>query len=470
MLRSSVLRQKHAIRTVPFPPPSAQDSYWLGGMDLSSVNTETLPEAVMDTVIVGGGLAGMSTAHHLKRRMPGHRIAVLEARGSVAAGATGRNGGLLWPNIKFNVSKCASRHGNDEARRIFNFDHATVKAVVAFCETTAKTNPELDPLCTRFVDKGFQGITSEEETKAIANDFTWLDKQKMEPQTSIASRETVLNSIPVSGFNVNEWGALQDEQAHMVHPVKLVFAIAKQVCSGDNPAVFVPNCTVQVVTRPSMSSDNHFVLQTSKGTIRTKSIVYATNAWTSALLPSVPIVPVRNQVIVSEPVPISSSNGWGLSTNDGYEYMSQRPDGRIVLGGMRYLADNMDVGSANDSQTALNSTVSKALRQYLEKALKTTPKTDREWAGIMGWTADGNPFVGELDGFGECESGEYIIAGFTGHGMSRCFLAADAVAQLVAQDQPLPDSFPHSFLVSKERFELSIEDLGLSSPPVTHRF
>jgi len=45
-----------------------------------------------DVLIVGGGIAGASTAYHLAAL--GHRVVLLE-RGAVASGASGLNGGLI---------------------------------------------------------------------------------------------------------------------------------------------------------------------------------------------------------------------------------------------------------------------------------------------------------------------------------------------------------------------------------------
>lgn len=54
------------------------------------------PAATTDFVIIGGGLAGLSTAIELAKAQPGCSIALLEAK-VVGYGASGRNGGLLSP-------------------------------------------------------------------------------------------------------------------------------------------------------------------------------------------------------------------------------------------------------------------------------------------------------------------------------------------------------------------------------------
>jgi D-amino-acid dehydrogenase len=51
----------------------------------------------MNTIVVGGGLLGLSTAYHLLKR--GARVTVLDAAAEPAAGASRSNGGLLTPSM-----------------------------------------------------------------------------------------------------------------------------------------------------------------------------------------------------------------------------------------------------------------------------------------------------------------------------------------------------------------------------------
>ncbi len=54
------------------------------------------PPDEVDFAIIGGGLAGLSTANAILERRPSASVAVLEAN-FVGYGASGRNGGLLSP-------------------------------------------------------------------------------------------------------------------------------------------------------------------------------------------------------------------------------------------------------------------------------------------------------------------------------------------------------------------------------------
>lgn len=252
------------------------------------------------------------------------------------------------------------------------------------------------------------------------------------------------------------------------------------------------------------------------------------------------------QLIMTEPVePIWD---FGLSTNFGYEYFMQRPDGRILLGkfiavcrtvfigqsigfgweffsiiirscfvssigGMRNIAPNMEVN--NSDPATLNPQVSAELRAYLPRhfpqlrslrelsshhltppsrgdaastsATSTTPasvaaayvaavveevsssvastaaaaaeptasvdkgeptiRVEAEWIGIMGCTPDRNPLVGPLS----TRPGEFICAGYTGHGMPVAFLAGRNIADLIC-GVPSPVRIPPAY--SPARYEM----------------
>ncbi|KAI8609509.1 FAD dependent oxidoreductase-domain-containing protein [Chytriomyces sp. MP71] len=475
---------------VTFPGASTSDSHWLHDLDDSALQTHALPNDGIDVAVIGGGIAGFSTALHLHRLDPSLKIAVLDARATVAAGATGRNGGLLWANITANVSEDAAKFDSTEARKRFEFDVANVRAIAQFCEETLQKTG-FDALLRRNED-AFQTISlvsggpqnnmevntdPETEVRTIRDDIKFLESQEMEIVTSEVDVADVRDATGCSFHSpfISEEhvvSALQDEVSYMVNPARLTLAMALEACTPDStqPVQFIPNCTIQSVQRPTSNSTDLFKLHTSQGPLRTRKIIYATNAWTSALLPHLPVVPIRNQVLVS--TPLRERREWAVSANAGFEYMSQRgEDGRVVVGGMRYLAPGMDVGVCVDAAATGNEKVRRGLEEYMLRVLdEEIVSVERAWSGVMGWTADGDPFVGSLEGIGECAKEEFVVAGFCGRGMSRCFLSGEAVAQLAAGNE-VGDTFPTSYLVTKERAQASVEGVGTRhKPPVKYEW
>jgi len=65
-----------------------------------------------DSVVIGGGLAGLSTAIELAEK--GQKVLVLEAK-KIGDGASGRNGGQLWPGFEGDLSSMQEEHGDNHA-------------------------------------------------------------------------------------------------------------------------------------------------------------------------------------------------------------------------------------------------------------------------------------------------------------------------------------------------------------------
>lgn len=98
-----------------------------------------------------------------------------------------------------------------------------------------------------------------------------------------------------------------------------------------------------------------------------------------------------------------------------YQYMSFRPNGDIIMGGMRDIVPSKQ--EYEDDDSTMNLTVSQGLRKFMREIVHV-PSVDKEWVGVMGFSRDRLPIVGNLKPvLGEKEgSHQYIAAGFTGHG------------------------------------------------------
>ena len=128
------------------------------------------------------------------------------------------------------------------------------------------------------------------------------------------------------------------------------------------------------------------------------------------------------------------------------DYLIQRADGDIVVGGERNCTPGGDWGVSDDG--GIDPRVARRVRRALRGNVVLFPDGDgddepeelepkMEWTGIMGFSADSSPWVGRvpacLTGGGEQgkeedkeEGGLWLCAGYTGHGMpvaARCGVA-----------------------------------------------
>lgn len=69
-------------------------------------------------------------------------------------------------------------------------------------------------------------------------------------------------------------------------------------------------------------------------------------------------------------------------------------------------------------------------------------------SAVMGYSADEAPFVGTVPG----RQNQYVIAGFTGHGMPQIFLSAKGLASMVLQGESFQNTgIPRIFEVTQQR-------------------
>src|SRR3989338_3474348 len=93
-----------------------EESYWIEKANHVPVFSSVLP-ASADTVVVGGGIAGLSTAYHL---LQAGRSVVLLERAGVGQGATGHSTGMLTGEVGSDYVDLSRRSGIMFVRRIFD--------------------------------------------------------------------------------------------------------------------------------------------------------------------------------------------------------------------------------------------------------------------------------------------------------------------------------------------------------------
>ena len=103
----------------------------------------------------------------------------------------------------------------------------------------------------------------------------------------------------------------------------------------------------------------------------------------------------------------------------------------MCVGGARALEDGAAVGNSDDGTTS--EVVGAYLRRFLAECFPKLGEgggvaVEAEWTGVLGFTSDGKPIVGEMPS----RPGVFVAAGFNGHGMPQCFGAGKAIACMIA--------------------------------------
>jgi len=279
----------------------------------------------------------------------------------------------------------------------------------------------------------------------------------------------------------NAAGALIQEKAASLWPYKLVAWILERLIKdgGLNLQTRTPVTHLQKV-------DGRWIVHTARGMIAAKQVLLCTNAYTSALLPEFSdlIVPVRGEM--SALIPPASMKmqksveegrldysyvfiGHGTQNIEQDDYLIQRPystpmkektdGGELMFGGGRSYAAHAGVGVSDDS--SIDEPAAAYLRRELSVVLNLGSKEEElkaryEWSGVMGYSRDGHPWVGEVSEELGGGKGLWVSSGYTGHGMPNTWLCGKAVVDLMFGKGEEAD-LPAGFRITQQRIKKARE-------------
>jgi glycine/D-amino acid oxidase-like deaminating enzyme len=292
-------------------------------------------------------------------------------------------------------------------------------------------------------------------------------------------------------------GAIVQTPASSLWPYKLVSWILENLLAMNTP--LEPSFNLQTstpATHLQKSKDGFWIIHTTRGMIAAKKVLLTTNAYTSHLLPEFSdlIVPVRGEMsslVPPESMAPGTDNPPLIKTYcflgnkkqniNQDDYLAQRPfsargeGGELMFGGGRSHAAGSGVGVSDDS--SIDPPAAIYLRQELSKVLDLKNdgqemKASYEWSGIMGFSRDDRPWVGEVSDDLNLGGGKglFICAGFTGHGMPNACLSAKAAVEIMMGTGLQDVDLPAAYFLGKERLEMarSLDEVHISDANALH--
>ena len=452
------MEQRAAVRP-GLPRRNPTVSYWQNPPSpLANHRTTSELPATADIVVVGSGITGASIAFNLLERSSQLSVLMLEAR-TACSGATGRNGGhTKHASYREFVDNCKSE-GSLEASKIARLEYDCMKAVHAFARTHSI---ECDSL---------EGDTV---------DVFYDEGQMLKARKAVAEMKRVLGeNDPVAAYTF--WSADETRSRFLAEGSLGAVSYAAGSLSAYRFAIGILRLALEKglnlqcgtsAMEIAQSDRNGFswMVQTPRGTVHTQKLVLATNGYTARLLSTVQgiIVPLRGHMTAQRPG--TSLPKSGLSTtysfiyDDGYEYMTTRPQGSkyagdIMIGGGLTKASSAgleEFGTTDD--TTLNPRILDYLKRITQVYFGSNWGEDdpegrlrNTWTGIMGYSADGFPLIGGIPG----SENLYIAASFQGSGMVLSLLCAQALVQMILKthEDELDAWFPKAFRMGQSRLK-----------------
>lgn len=445
------------------PVANGMQSFWLTAEDDFSVfrSSEYLPKEV-DTIIIGSGYAGATTAYFLLEDDSNKKenILMLEAR-NVCSGATARNGGHLKPDLYFAYNSFKEKYGEKGAAEIMNFEFSHIQAMKELIE---KEGIDCDFILTRSCDVH---LSPKAANSAISGYYGMMKnpyvKYKHDVQINFGDPARVISKVEKSSVCLTY-------TAGQLWPYKLIVHLLKKcVNKGLNLQTNTP------VTKIEKLESGKYLIKTPRGSIITTKLVLATNAYTASVEPKfedkiVPIKGICSHIVSSDSTKRTPhlTNTYGIRYGGAdADYLINRPDGSVIVGGAKkHIFPFKTVFYKNVDDSTLIQGSKDYFDQYMQKRFYTwkdfDSKPDYIWSGILGYTDDSLPYVGELPG----DKNKFVIAGFHGHGMPRVLLCAKELAEFIkgnSTNMKIPQSFKITLKRMNENKNTILESLG--TPP-----
>ena len=373
-----------------------------------------------DILIIGGGIAGSSTAFHLAAQ--GHDVILLE-RGEIASEASGQNmgglGGSGWgknPNL---------------------LSYLTAGSVEIFKRMQIDMGYDME-----FRLSGtLTAIHTEEQFEYYQDDVVWQRNNGYEIEL-LSAREARAIEPEVNGELP---GYIYRSQRGQADPIKSTRAFAH---AAEVEGALIN--TDQNVVSITPSSTSGYSIQTQTNEFRCQTLVLATGAWCGPIGKMlglrIPIVPIRGQMWATDSMPTRllhtvgstiSSHAWvinngadkntppNLTHKNGIRttrhlYGRQRKNGEIIFGGDRESLGyntNIDISGIEVNRKHAAEVV----------PLVANFPIARSWAGLMPFSIDGSPLIGKIP----IRDNLFIVGGLASSGFGRGPMAGKLAADYI---------------------------------------
>lgn len=273
-----------------------------------------------DTLIIGAGYAGLSTALHLAQA--GSQCMVLDAR-EIGFGGSGRNGGQLVPGLKKDPTELLNAYGPARGRQLIDFADATARTVYSLIDQYQLNVPHTR---SGWIQPAHSKVTLELVKKRVA------DWQRQGAPVRPLSRSEVGDLLGTDQYH----GGWFDERGGSLQPLSYVRELAR---AGIEQGVPVHTATPVASIRKKGSG---WVAVTEKGdAVHARRIVVCANAYSDGVWKNLKesVVDPNTYQVATAPLPEEIAKtilpqGQPVSdTRNLLLYFRKDHTGRFLMGG-----------------------------------------------------------------------------------------------------------------------------------------
>lgn len=295
---------------------SRADVFWLDDCRDAATFEPLAGRRTTDLAVVGGGYAGLWTALLAKRRHPGTRVMLLEAK-TIGWAASGRNGGFVDASLT---------HGEPNGRTRWEHEYDDLQRL-----GTANLDGLADDVASLGLDCQFER-TGMLEVAVEPHQVDWA----RETTGTFLDRDAVRAQINSPIFLA---GVLDSDSTALVHPGRLAHELAR--VASELGVEIHEHTRVTAIESERTGGDRAVTLRTEAGSVVSDRVALGTNVFPSLIKRTrLFTVPVYDYVLMTEPLTSDqlASIGWtgrqGLGDMaNQFHYLRLSGDNRILIGG-----------------------------------------------------------------------------------------------------------------------------------------
>lgn len=349
-----------------------------------------------DVVVVGSGIAGLSTAYELSER--GRSVIVID-RGSIAGGMTARTSAHLAPLCDDLMSEMQKIKGEDQSKLFYESQAAAVDRIEEI-----QKREGIDCDFRRLDGYLFQG----DDMPADVID------EELGAVRAVGAAVERLVGVPLSGCDHRH--ALRYPRQATFHPLKYLAGVA-EVCAKRGVRIFAHTTADEIV-----EENGAVTVKTARGLIRAGHAVVATN---SSIVDRVALhsktSPYRTYVMGFAIKHGELPDALYWDTEEPYHYVRLQPNASgmdvVLVGG-----EDHKSGEADDAEKRFE-----RLEQWARGKMPMLKDVTHRWSGQVLDTIDYAGFIGKNPG----SEFIYIATGDSGQGLTHGVMGAILNATLV---------------------------------------
>lgn len=325
-------------------------------------------------IIVGAGIVGLNAAIAIKEKNQKIDVIVLE-RGFLPSGASTKNAGFACFGSISELIEQEKQSGTDG---LHNLIERRWKGLLKLRNLLGDDN-------LNYQNYGGYELFGPNQKDLVIECVSKMNHFNGLIEDIVNKKHTYVLSNPKIkefGFNGVE-ELIKCSLEAQIDPAKMMKGLFSKAASLG--VQILNNCKVEKFSE----SENQTVLETNQGSFLCNKLLLTTNAFVGELLPDLPVVPGRGQVVVTNPIKNLKVKGT-FHYDKGYYYF-RNIDDRILLGGGR----NLDFRTEETTEFGKTELIQKALVKLLEEVIlpETEFTIEHQWSGIMAFGPQLAPII-----------------------------------------------------------------------------